>query len=501
MKILTASMLQMLSTEKKRQFEGLLPQIIKKLIIAGTSDLSGLRIPSGNDIWASGFDGIVSCAIGNTYVAEGTSVWEFGTNNKSLEKIESDYAKRTENPLGIDRSETTFYLVIPKIWAYKKALTQWEVEHTDWKSVHVYDASVLCDWINEEPTVLSWLLEVLFEETVDFSNVDQAWKLFSKKTEPALSLELFLKDRNNEIDGFNSLLDQPIIRVKADSFIDSIGFALGALMQNRELREKSIVVYDAVTYKTISSLVKRKIILLNFTCTQDIIPTENSVIICYNKEAISIKPDIQLNPCSKYHYYHAFRKMGLNDSETHELYAFCHGNLNALVRRIPGIANEHMPAWAVIEDKLLLEPIVYLRTINSSCDRELVEKITSTPYERVEEFYKSLLQKEDSPIKRVEDNYLIINYEEAWSVLGYRIDDLSFDRFHASVKWFFEVLRTDGLYSGRFGQFYMIKQHIHFLLLNYIYYSFSADDSWYPYPTIPSDRSESRPLRSVSARS
>jgi len=91
------------------------------------------------------------------------------------------YSKRTTNPLGLDKTKTTFYLVIPKIWAYNKPRTKWEAERTDWKSVHVYDASVLCDWINSEPTVVSWLLEVLFEKSVDFSGIDQAWDLFSKK--------------------------------------------------------------------------------------------------------------------------------------------------------------------------------------------------------------------------------------------------------------------------------------------------------------------------------
>ena len=199
MELITASMLEALNTEKKRQFEELLPLIIKKLIISGTRDLTGLRMPSGNDIWASGFDGVISCVTGTTYITKGTSVWEFGTSRDSLRKIESDYAKRTKESLGIEKSQTTFYLVSPKIWAFQKSITQWETEHTDWKAVHVYDASVLCDWINSEPTVVSWLLELLFDTRVDFSGIDQAWELFSQKTNPPFSLEMFLENREKEI--------------------------------------------------------------------------------------------------------------------------------------------------------------------------------------------------------------------------------------------------------------------------------------------------------------
>lgn len=470
-------MLEALTTEKKRQFEGLLPIIIKKLIISGTSDLTDLRIPAGNDIWASSFDGVITCTKGTTYIAEGTSVWEFGTSEDLIRKIDSDYLKRTEDSLGIDKSHTTFYLVTPKIWAFKKTISQWEAEHTDWKAVHVYDASVLCDWINSEPTVVSWLLSVIFEKTVDFSEINQAWRLFSQKTKPPFSLEMFLENRENEMEILNKLLEQPVIKVKSDSFIDAIGFVLGTLKQNRELQEKCIVVNNETTYKSISNFTKNKIIILNYASSHDIVPSENSVIVCYNKEAISIKPDVQLPQYSKMHFYNAFRKMGMNESEAHELYAFCHGNLRALVRRIPGMANEYMPEWAGVVEKKLLEPIVYLRTIDTNYDREIVEKIANTSFETVEEFYEKLVQKEDSPIKRIENNYLIVNYEEAWSVLGYSVDDSSFDRFHSSAKWILKEIEKDGLYTGRFGQSHMLKQHVRHLFLNYVYYSFSSEDS------------------------
>lgn len=478
MNILTASKLQALSVEKKRQFEGLLPEIIKRLIIAGTSDLSSLRIPSGDDIWASGFDGVVSCATANTYVAEGTSVWEFGTSNEPLKKINSDYIKRTNNPLGLDISKTTFYMVIPKIWAYKEAITQWEAEHADWKAVHVYDASVLCDWINSEPTVVSWLFEELWGRYLDFFNVKQAWDLFSQKTNPALCQELFLENRESYIKSLNELLNQqksPKIKVQSDSFIDSIGFVLGALAQNHEIHEKCIVVNDVNTYKTISNSIKKKIIILNYFCNHDILPSENIVIVCYSKES-SIRSDIQLKPYSKMHYINAFRIMGMNEIEAYELYEFCHGNLRALIRRIPGLANENMPEWAKIEEKRLLEPILYFRAINKNRDKELVEIITKTNYETVENFYNTLLKNEDSPIKKVEDNYIIVNYEEAWNVFGYSVDDSPFDRFHTIVIWYLNSLGKYELNTGIFKQ-HTIEKRVENLLTNYVYYSFSSDES------------------------
>lgn len=474
MDLISASMIQSLNTERKRQFEELLPLIIKKLIIAGNVDLTKIRIPSGNDIWAPGFDGIICCESGNTYVAEGTSVWEFGTSSDSLNKINSDYDKRTKDSLGIEKEQTTFYLVVPKIWAYSSQISEWEADHNDWKAVHVYDASVLCDWINSEPTVSSWLLSVLFDKTVDFCTIDQGWERFSHKTEPAFSSGMFLGKRDSELKIFEKSLHQQTVKVKADSIIDSTGFVLSALVKKRDLSEKCIVVSNATTFNAIQSMVRDKIIVLNYCCNHEIPSNNNCIVLCYNKEAVSVSPDIQLNAYTKMHYFEAFREMGISDSMAHELYAFCHGNLNALIRRIPGLSNETIPEWAKVENRGLLEPVVFLRSFNIRTDKTLVEKIAGCAFDAVDMFYNMLLQMDDSPIKRIEDNYLLINYEEAWNVLGCGSNITAFERLHNSVKWFLNELVEEGLYTGLYGQTHTIKQHIRNLFINYTYYSFSG---------------------------
>ena len=101
MKLFTSKMLERLMGEQKKKSEGLLPEIIKRLIRSSCPDCSYLRAPEEDDIWAPGYDGIVDNGTKTSYVAQGTSVWEFGTNVDSLGKINSDYEKRTTRPLGV----------------------------------------------------------------------------------------------------------------------------------------------------------------------------------------------------------------------------------------------------------------------------------------------------------------------------------------------------------------------------------------------------------------
>ena len=59
MKLFTSKMLERLMSEQKKKSEGLLPEIIKRLIRSSCPDYSYLRAPEEDDIWAPGYDGIV----------------------------------------------------------------------------------------------------------------------------------------------------------------------------------------------------------------------------------------------------------------------------------------------------------------------------------------------------------------------------------------------------------------------------------------------------------
>ena len=100
MDIITSKTLEDFIKNAKRKSEGLLPELIKRLILSSCSSVKNIRMPGMDDIWAPGFDGIVDCQESTAFVAEGKSVWEIGTNTDSLKKINDDYLKRTDNFIG-----------------------------------------------------------------------------------------------------------------------------------------------------------------------------------------------------------------------------------------------------------------------------------------------------------------------------------------------------------------------------------------------------------------
>ncbi len=478
--IITASKLNSLNLEYKKKFEEILPELIKKLIVSSAKDTVNVRMPSGNDIWAPGFDGVIDNKVENNYVASGISVWEFGTSDDTLKKINEDYNKRTKDSLGIDKKQSTFYLVTPKIWAYDNhdvSITDWSSNKTDWKKVCVYDAIVICDWLKKEPSVCAWLLEELFlEKNVDFNTVKKAWDAFSHKTDPCFTKTMFLIGRESKITSFHEAISKKnIIRVKSRTQVDALGFCLSVILQNDLLSNNIVVVNNINSYKVLDRICKDKIFLLNFYCEEDA-SDRNKVILCFNTEATTVSADIELMPLTKSQYDNALRDMKIDDHIFSEISLFTNGNLLSLIRKIPGSTNISKPSWTNSENCNSLIPLMFLRVINTKkdYDRELIEYLSGEEYYLFENKIEAFLKMEDSPVKRVNDYYAIINYEEVWLTLKVPSTSIYFKRLSSLVLELFKTRASNQVYDeNREGKL----KHLNNILLNYIYFRETNNDN------------------------
>lgn len=478
MEIITASKLESLSIEKSRLFQELLSELVKRLIIDSSKSLSSIRIPSKDDIWAPGFDGIIENDEKNTYVAAGKSVWEFGNNINPQTKFNTDYDKRTKNPLGIDKKETTFYFVTPKIWAFKgtgESISEMENNKEDWKEVHVYDASVLCDWINSRPIVAAWLIEQLFDDTkINFETVSKAWDIFSKKTDPSFTDKMFLIKREAESENLlNCIINNEIVKIKSKTFIDAYGFCLASILKSPNLLNEIIVINDEETYKMLSNIVEGKIFLLSFM-NISAFDKRNTTIVCYGQEAVSVTDvDVELTSLRKNQFIEALKDMGIDKSEIEDFYFHTHGEIFALIRRIPGLSNNIKPNWSSKANINSLVPLLFMRTINitNEAEKEICEKLANDSFDNILYAFDDFIKMEDSPIKRVENIYSIASYEEVWNVLRLNIEGPEFRRLSDLFLHIMDICtgKTQSDLKYRFH----IEKLLNVLSFNYLYFSYS----------------------------
>lgn len=440
MDIINTKILKEIMQTEKRRAEELLPELIKRLIVSSVKDIISVRVPDKDDIWAPGFDGIIEVKESTLHVSDGISVWEFGACNEPLTKIEDDYEKRTQNALGINKSEATFYLVMPTIWAYKdKTITEWENEHKEgWKRVHIIDASELCDWINSIPSVCAWLLENYYDKRfLKFKSITEAFKNFSSKTSPALSKNLFLQTRDEERGKLYKFIDKPIIRIKGQSFYDAYGFTLTALGEEVNLNNTSIVVYDIETFQVLDRFVKDKLFLFGFPCNNDVNSENNNrVILCFNSFEKSIKEDITILKQSKLTFESILKEMGMSDHNAMRLCNITNRNIVSLIRQIPGSSNMSQPDWGKYSALRNMIPLLFMGEINKTSeeDKEIAAQLLGEDYQKFEVVAKDLMKFEDSPIKEVEGVYAIANYEEVWEILGLNTSDTYFNNLVITIE-------------------------------------------------------------------
>ena len=398
-------------------------------------------------------------------------------NADSLSKINEDCQKRTNNSLGLDKSTTTFYLVIPRIWAYDNQgvpISKWESEHKDgWHNIHVYDASVLCDWINFEPAVCAWFFEQYGEgKQLSFSSVTGAWDHFSNYTNPPLASSMFLEGRQDEVSTFQDNYGQKICRVRSDTFLDTYGFCLSVLMQDYETANQVIVVNTESAYLDLTRFHSGKTFLLSFPFSGQV-SDDNCTILCYSKEDPSSSNMIELPVLWKSQFTKALCEMGLSNVQANECYTFTHGNLLALIRRIPGNAAELRPQWSDSPDVNLLYPIIFLRQFStaSEIEKHVLESITGMNYTDLENKYESFLRMEDAPIKRIDSNYFLVNYEEAWMTLHIDVTDAMSSRMQETILALLAECRDVNEYSSQ-QQASIIQR----LIFNYIYFRETGSD-------------------------
>ena len=103
----------------RRDCQEILPLLIKRLIRATVKEIKNIRFPSGESVQIRGWDGILNAKSETEFIPSGESAWEISARKDFKCKAETDFNKRTKNPLGINISEATYICVTPYSWSNK----------------------------------------------------------------------------------------------------------------------------------------------------------------------------------------------------------------------------------------------------------------------------------------------------------------------------------------------------------------------------------------------
>jgi len=413
----------------RRDCEGHLPLVIRRLVWATATDISCVDFPALDGINRPGWDGILSVSKGTEYLPEGFSVWEISSNEGIKDKADKDYRKRREDPLGSTPSETTFVFVTPRNWSGRDRWCRTKRAEHFWKDVRAYDAEVLVQWLEQAPAVGAWLARHIGKYPEGATALEDWWDEWSSVTEPPLTPEALVAGRSEQLELIRRWLSSSpsALALQAVTTGEALAF-LAALVKTLPEHEqefhlsRSLVAEDSRSFRHISVTARTGLLLISRFGEIEEAPLAtrkgHHVYIPLGPDNKIISERIELPRPERKAFISALRKMGLSEADS-EMYSKETGrSLTVLRRRLAKISNQ--PEWAKPDSARDLIPALLAGrwTEGKEADREIVSQLGRTSYEAFCETLSSWLHKPDAPILRIGESWRLVSPIDAWFALA-----------------------------------------------------------------------------------
>lgn len=427
----------------RRDAQGRLPQLVRRLIVESASIIQHLDFPAGEGVQRRGWDGIAEVSGAERFVPDGLSLWELGTSGDPGRKAEEDYQSRIDDPLGFDPATATYVAVTARRWPGKR---DWVESKADgpWKEVLAFDADDLALWLEGCPATHSWLSIILGKDPQDAKALTTWWESWASGTNPPISTELVLAGREVQGSAFVKRVSESarIITITADSPDEAIAFATASLMADDEIETEQLliratVVTNAVGWTRVVAA-QRPAVLIPIYQGADVsaavaaghrvvIPTSGPV----NGDGEVLDPGRVRRSAAR----DALREMGVPETDVEQAAAIARRSLMSLRRRLGIAPHLETPTWSEPTEAPGLVPALLAGVWDETRDgdRDVVARLGGT----VEEVVRTLTRwanEPDPPVRRVGSTWMLVSKEDAWRQLARHLRAEDLERLQQAVR-------------------------------------------------------------------
>lgn len=390
-----------------------LPVLLRILVHSTGIELEKVDFPGNNDGERHGWDGEIEAKKATPWIPNGNSVWEFGCNKSPEKKAKSDYEKRTtETDLGA-RKNLHYTVVTPRRWPGKSAWQKAKNAQKVWKSVRVFDASDLEQWVEQSIPAQIYFAAVTGKHADGTKSLDDCRQEWQADCQPALGEELFsqaLVSAQSRISDWASRQEAELLRIEADSVIEGLAFVDQTVDQidgnsHASFRDRCVVFTSPDLLKTVLTENTRIIPILPDRDTQAAFaPFHRQVraIAISNRQAGSSEADITLDLLSHDAFRQALESMGLERHEIDRLDRESGRSVTVLRRRLSSIDAVRAPRWATDEAKArALMPMAFAGAWDARVDIDLdvLEGLSpALKYVELERQFSGLQKLDDTPV-------------------------------------------------------------------------------------------------------
>lgn len=222
----------------------MLPILIRRLVRATASHVERIDFPGGDSVSDEGWDGRLTCKSRSSFVPDGVSGWEIGSDKSAVTKADDDYAKRVKDPLDIDPALTNYVFVTPRAWPKRH---QWERDRRaekHWHDVRVIAAGDLEQWLESAPAVALWLARHLrLAPSTGLTGLEEWWDEWAKATRPVMTPAMLLGGREEEVERTKRWFENGPgkLEIQADAPHEAIAFLHAAATQWPEATQEALL--------------------------------------------------------------------------------------------------------------------------------------------------------------------------------------------------------------------------------------------------------------------
>ncbi|GAA1973775.1 helix-turn-helix domain-containing protein [Catenulispora subtropica] len=422
---------------ERKGAEDELPTLVRKLVAGSGATLKRLEMRTDEGVRLPGWDGLAEAVVGTAHVPEGLSVWEMGAGDDPISKANSDYAKRSGDPLGLNPADTTFVFVTPRRWGSREVWEQEKKGEKIWKDVRAYDADSLAHWLETLPAVHADVTRMLGRDPSGGDTVPTAWSKWSGETIPPLSADLLTAGRSAEVEAVQCLIQSSptSLWVAADSVDEAYGFILAALVstfdaQGAALETRAMVVNTAQAWEEVLTKAGDRfphILVPRFPQPQvtRAVAAGHRVIVPIDRMTRPGGDTVTLKRLSRSTLYGTFVAEGFSTQQAVEMSQLARRSVTAFRRRYASDGTA-APAWAQPETTTKLASIVLagawhendsLEAGNSqpySADEEVLSTLAGQPYPEVSALCARLATEPDQPVGRVGNVWYFVSKLDTW---------------------------------------------------------------------------------------
>lgn len=426
---------------ERRDGQGSLPSLLAKLVRA-TGPLS-LRFPSDEGVQHAGWDGITHAAIESEYVPSGPAGWEIGTQREDIAgKATDDYAKRSQNPLGLNPSESAFIFITPRHWPKKDEWAREKRAQGIWRDVRAYDGADLVHWTELYPAVGQWLATSLGKRPADARQLEEIWREWSLATQWQLTPELILSDRDEDAAAvLRWLRGAPSsLALQAETPEEVAGFVFATIDQlpsdaaEHYLARCLVAGTPDVARILADSITPLIIVLLEPEpgLAQIIAQRGHHVLVAYGQNPSSKGAVRKLERPSREGIEAALTNAGVPEQRAKGFARESSRSLAILRRLMPGMPGR-LPNWAQSTPPrpLLAALLAGAWDEDSDADKAMLSRLADMSYDKFVSAIVPLVGDFDSPLRKVGSVWKVASPQDAWYLLAPHLSTADIDKFEA----------------------------------------------------------------------